>query len=107
MRLRFRFTVRGILVLVAAVAILIPVGQRVHRWSQRMRTRPLAWSMHARLEADSAAFAKDMARMAFSPDRKARMERKAAWHARRARLYTEASRRPWWTLPSVPDEPEP
>lgn len=95
--MRVRVSVRWLMVLVALSAL--GVGP-VYRYLQTLRRRSQEYAEIAKEMKGSVALYGRMATLTFQgPERTEAEKRLAAWHAERAVVYEQGSRRPWIVIP--------
>ena len=123
-RLRIRFTLRAVMVLVALVAALLGAGVGIARFRHRMATRATIYRytswLHAQAERDYRAMATEAANRASVLDRlgapgaaaeaRQRAAEVARWvdhEAELSRAFATAEGRPWKGMPPSPPGPPP
>ena len=102
MRLRFRFTVRVVMALVALAAVTAAGARWVWEMRERSRQYQFAATLHD-LKGRAAAIVSQST--AFSPAKRAAEARAAEWHAKRRDLLREAARYPWRDVDKGYDPP--
>jgi hypothetical protein len=116
---RVRFTVRRLMIAVAAVGIGLWIGQRIMWGSPLARAYRIYVDIHSRDRDDAeeaASVAEGLAdehavRKESEAERRYRddaghLRTKAAYHADLIRKYARAARYPWLTVEPDPPEPE-